>query len=107
MIWFALYVFQVQLARRIFAAAAAGALVFLLTSTAPHWVHHVGEAAHHQPVACQAYMIAVGVQWLTLVAAPAFVFWVVHCLLAAHHEYAPDFGVRPLPRGRAPPSYPR
>jgi len=107
MIRFALYVFQMQLARRIFAAAAAGAIVFLLASTAPHWVHHASEAAHHQVVACQVYMIAVGVQWLTLVAAPALLLWVVHCLLADRHEYAPDFGIRPLSRGRAPPFTPR
>jgi hypothetical protein len=77
--------------------------VFLLASTAPHLVHHVMEAAHHEPVACQLYTVGVSIQWLALVVLPALVVWLAPHLIRRRHECHHDVRVRPHLRCRAPP----
>ena len=97
------YTWLVHMARRLLVAGAVGAFVFLLVSSAPHWVHHAGEDAHHQPVACTLYTLAASVQWLGLAAGPVLAVWLAHWLVGLGHDCLPDFSIRPLLRGRAPP----
>lgn len=96
----------VHMARRLLVAGAAGAFVFLLVSTAPHWVHHAREAAQHAPVACPLYLLAASVQWLTLAAVPVLAVWLAHRPVCLGHTRLPDFPIPPLLRARAPPPIP-
>lgn len=99
----AFHTLPVHMARRLLAAGAAGAFVFLLLSTSPHWVHHANEAARHAPVACPLYTLAASVQWLTLAAVPVLAVWLAHQLVCLGHTRLPAFPIPPLLRGRAPP----
>jgi len=58
-----------QSVRRWLAVADLGAFVGLLANTMPHGVHHLAEAAHHAPVACQLYALGVGIQMILMLAA--------------------------------------
>ena len=103
MVQVALHLCERQIARRLLVACAVAAFVFLLASTAPHLVHHAGDAAHHELVACKLYTLAASVQWLILAAFPALSVWLIHRLMALRHEDLLSFWIGPLPRGRAPP----
>jgi hypothetical protein len=92
-----------QSVRRWLAVAALGAFVGLLASTTPHGVHHLAEAAHHAPVACQLYALGVGIQWMALAALPALARWLVSPLLLPRHAWRSDPWAPPPLRSRAPP----
>jgi len=97
------HTWPVHMLQRLLIVGVVGAFAFLLVSTAPHWVHHAREAAHHAPVACTLYTLAASVQWLTLATVPVLAVWLAYRSVCLAHTHLPNFLIPPLLRSRAPP----